>query len=264
MLSINSAQWDVLVASFLWPFMRIFGVLLTEPVLASTAVPVRVRIGLAIAISIAVSGAIGPLPDVAPSSPAGLLILAQQLVIGLSIGFVMRIVLTAIESAGNIIGLQMGLGFATFFDPQNSAQVPVIGQFMGLWAMLLFLAMNGHLMVIATLVDSFAALPIGATSMGPGALETMVQWGGQIFVTGVLLSLPVVAALLVTNVGIAVMTRAAPQLNIFAVGFPLTLAVGFLVLSFVMPALAPLIEKLHGQGLSFALEVLRVSHRLVP
>ena len=138
------------------------------------------------------------------------------------------------------MGLQMGLGFATFFDPQNSGQVPVMGQFLGIVAMLLFIAINGHLLLITALVESFEVMPIGLQPLASEGWKTLALWGGEIFRGGVLIALPVIAVLMMVNVALAILTRAAPQLNIFAVGFPLTLAVGFVVISVSMVYLLPI------------------------
>jgi flagellar biosynthetic protein FliR len=138
----------------------------------------------------------------------------------------------------------MGLGFATFFDPQNSAQIPVMGQFMGIVAMLLFLAINGHLLVISALVESFQVMPISLHPLASEGWRTLALWGGEIFRAGVLIALPVLAVLMMVNVALAILTRAAPQLNIFAVGFPLTLAVGFVVISVSMNYLLPIFSSM--------------------
>ena len=195
--------------------------------LGHASVPQATKVGLAIFISLVLAPVLPPLPTVEPASAAGILIGVQQLLIGLAIGFTLRIALTGVEAAGQLIGLQMGLGFAVFFDPQTSAQTAVVGQFLGLFAILTFLSMHGHLMVINALARSFSTLPISAEPVNPGGLRLLADWGGEDFRTGLLISLPVVAALLIANIAVGILTRAAPQLNIFAVGFPLTLAAGF-------------------------------------
>jgi flagellar biosynthetic protein FliR len=149
----------------------------------------------------------------------------------------------------------MGLGFATFYDPQNSAQVPVVAQFMGLLGLLIFFAINGHLMIISALVESFRVLPIAATPLASGGFHALALAGGQIFVIGVVLSLPVLAALLIVNVGMGVMSRAAPTLNLFAVGFPVTLFAGFAVLLLSLPYLAPHFVRMYEDGVMLALKV---------
>lgn len=255
MISITSAQIDAWIAVFLWPFLRISALMISEPVLGNRAIPIRVRIGFSFMLAVLVASILPAPPPVELASATGLLMAAQQIIIGLTIGFTMRILMAAIEMAGSLAGLTMGLGFATFYDPQNSAQVPVVGQFMGLLAILMFFAINGHLMVITALVESFQVLPISAKPFAAGGFQALALAGGQIFVIGVLLSLPVMAALLIVNVAMGVMSRAAPQLNLFAVGFPLTLTAGFVVLLMALPYLAPHFSRLYEEGVASALKI---------
>ena len=161
----------------------------------------------------------------------------------------MRVVFVAVEMAGELIGLQMGLGFATFFDPGNASDIPVVGQFLGLVVSLFFLTLNGHLQMISLLSQSFSALPISAAALAATGFTALVSWGGEIFAAGLLLALPLLAALLIANLALGILTRAAPQLNIFAVGFPLTLATGLLVLGLALPYFAPVLERMIQDGL---------------
>ncbi len=259
MFSVTSTQLYAWLAAFLWPFFRILGILAAEPVLGNRSIPATVKIGLAAFLAFILAPVLPPVPDVAPGSAMGLLILVQQVVIGLAIGFTMRLVYTGVEMAGHLAGLQMGLGFATLYDPQNSAQVPLMAQFMGLLALLIFLSMNGHLITLMVLSESFQVLPVQARPLSSGAWQGIANWGGEIFRAGVLLSLPVVAALLVTNLAIGVMTRAAPQLNIFAVGFPITLAAGFLALAISLPYMLPFIMQLLENGTRMMLKIAQLA-----
>lgn len=259
MISVTSAQLHAWIAALAWPLARILGLIATAPVLGNQSVPARVKIGLALFLTLVVAPTLPPFPEVSPASGTGLLILAQQTLIGLAMGFAMRIVFAAVEAAGEIAGLQMGLGFATFYDPQSAAQTPVIGSFLGLVMVLLFLALDGHLLMISALVESFTVLPIGAEPLAAASFSMSAQWGGQIFTVGLLLALPLVAALLLTNLALGVLSRTAPQLNIFAVGFPITLAIGFLALALTLPHLAQPLERLIQNGLATMLEVARLA-----
>lgn len=261
MITVTTGQWYAWIAAFLWPFLRIFGLILAEPVLGHSSIPRAAKIGLAIFIALVLTPVLPPAPPVELASAAGILIGLQQLLVGLAIGFTLRIALTAVETAGQFMGLQMGLGFAVFFDPQSSAQTAVMGQFLGLFAILVFLSMDGHFLVITALARSFSTLPITADPVTPGGFRLLVEWGGEIFRTGLLLSLPVVGALLVANIAVGIMTRAAPQLNIFAVGFPLTLGVGFFALWLTVPFIGPAIESLFEQTV---LAALRIVEQLAP
>ena len=243
---------------------RIGALIASSPILGNPAFPRPAKIGLAVAITLVVAPTLGVMPQVDPGSAAGLLILAQQIVIGVAMGLTMQIVFVAVEMAGNLIGLQMGLGFATFFDPVNSAQVPVVAQFLGLLFTLVFLTLNGHLLMIEVLADSFQAFPISAQPPSAQAWKMVADWGGEIFRSGLLLALPMIAALLIANLSIGIMTRAAPQLNIFAVGFPITLAAGFIVLFVTLPYMAPLFEHMTHDSLQMMMQVARVARPAVP
>jgi flagellar biosynthetic protein FliR len=161
--------------------------------------------------------------------------------------------------AGDIIGIQMGLGFAIFYDPQNASYTPVIAQFLGILAVLIFLSMNGHLIMLEALADSFRAFPVNSTLPAAIALHTLASWGGSIFSNALQLSMPVIGALLISNFALGILTRSAPQLNIFAVGFPVTLTIGFASVLLLLPYLFPLLENITHTSLS---TVSRVMHLL--
>lgn len=230
MITLTSAQLDAWIAAFLYPLARILALIAAAPPFSNVAVPMRVKALFGLALTLALAPALPPIPAISPGSGAGLMLLAQQMLIGAAMGFAFRLVISAIDFAGEVIGLQMGLGFATFYDPDNTSQTPVISEFLSLLGLLVLLSMNGHLMIVATLARSFEALPIGATSLAAGTWSNYAHAGTIIFASGLMLALPVVSALLIANVALGVLTRAAPQLNLFAVGFPLTLIGGFAVL----------------------------------
>lgn len=264
MISVTSAQLSAWLGAFIWPFFRILALVGSAPILGNPSIPVRVKVGLAVVLTLVLAPVLGSTPAVEPGSAIGLLILAQQIVIGVAIGFTMRIIFTAVEMAGNIAGMQMGLGFATFFDPQNAAQVPVVGQFLGLLATLLFLALNGHLYMIEVLAHSFEVLPVAPPPFSAAGWRVLAGWGGEIFLAGLLLSMPIMAALLITNLALGIMTRAAPQLNVFSVGFPITLAAGFVVLAMALPYFVPLFDRLLHDALQMAMQVLRLANPAAP
>jgi flagellar biosynthetic protein FliR len=249
MIQITTAQWYAWIAAFMFPFLRIFGLIIAEPLLGNRSVPVAAKLGLALFLTLLVAPLLPPMPAVEPASAAGVMVGVQQLLIGVAMGFCVRVALTAAETAGQLAGLQMGLGFAVFFDPQSQAQTAVVGQFVGLFAILVFLSLDGHHLVLSTLVESFRALPISTAPLSAVGLREVVQWGGTIFSAGLLISLPVVAALLIANIAVGIMTRAAPQLNIFAVGFPVTLATGFVALYLATPYIGPALANLFEQAI---------------
>ena len=265
MISITTAELNTLLAAFLWPLSRILALVATAPIFGNPSTPIRVKLGLAIAITILVMPLVEKsLPPVDPASGVGLIILMQQALIGIAIGFVMRVVFVAVEMAGELIGLQMGLGFAIFFDPQNSGQIDIVGRFLGVIATLAFLAIDGHLMMIALISQSFDTLPVGLEGLTGATLTTLANWGSEIFKSGLQLSLPVLTALLITNLALGVLTRVAPQLNIFAVGFPLTLSIGLFVLALSMPFYAPILEHLVHDGLNLMMGILNINKINMP
>lgn len=250
MLSITSAELNTWLATLLWPLTRILGLLASAPVLGNVSIPTPVKLGFALLLTILVLPTLPAIPQVDPGSGVGLIILLQQIVIGLAMGFSMRIVFSAIEMAGEIVGLQMGIGFATFFDPLYSGQVQLIARFFGLIATLLFLTLDGHLQIIALLAQSFTTLPIGMDGLATTSFMTVTNWGAEIFMLGLRLALPILTALLITNLALGILTRAAPQLNIFAVGFPLTLGIGLLLMSLALPYFAPVLSQMFQNGFS--------------
>lgn len=248
MINLSAAQLDLWMAGFLFPLARILGLIATAPILNNRAIPARIRMGFGAAMTLALIPALPPSGLIVGSWP-GLLALLQQMLIGIALGFSMRVVFTAIDLAGELIGLQMGLGFAMFYDPDNAAQSPVISEFLGLLAMLVFLSINGHLMLLAVIGNSFEWWPVGADLFPANGWMAIARWGSTIFSAGVMLALPVIAALLVVNIALAVLTRAAPTLNLFAIGFPVTLIAGFIMLLLSMPFFAPALQQLFDYGL---------------
>lgn len=251
MLTLSSADLDALLVMFFFPFARILAWLSFDPLLGNRAVPVRVRVALGFVLTVAIAPIL-PTPAQTPLlSGEGLLLLLQQIAIGAALGFSMRIVIAMVEFAGQFMSMQMGLSFATLFDPINGAQTPVVAQFLVLSTTLILFAFNGHHLVITALAQSFETVPIGASLHGQG-FAAVAHWGGALFQTGLHIALPVTAALLATNLAIGMMSRAAPQLNIFAVGFPLTLGAGFIVLYFTLAYLPAQIERAWLQALQAA------------
>jgi flagellar biosynthetic protein FliR len=249
MISVTSAELNTWIAAFLWPLTRIIGMISVAPLFGNVSVPARVKIALGIMLALIISPTVPALPALDPMSLPGFLILAQQLIIGLAIGFAMRITFAGVEMAGEITGMTMGLGFASFFDPQTRARSSAISQFLALLTLMIYLATNLHLVVLSTLAQTFELLPISSNFVSAGGMLEVVKWGGRIFSAGVQLSLPIVAALLITNIALVILTRAAPQLNIFGIGFPITIGVGFIMIGIVLPYLMNPIINLMQEGI---------------
>lgn len=254
MISVTTAQLNAWLAAFAWPLARILSLIASAPVIGNPSLPASVKIGLGLLLTVLVAPLVPSPPGIDPASAGGLLILAQQVLIGLAMGFAMQVVFHAAEMAGELIGLQMGLGFATLYDASVPGFIPILGQYLGIVVSLAFLAVDGHLLLVSALVESFQALPLTPLS-APSGLRAVVEWGGSIFSFSLALSLPLLAALLITNLALGVLTRAAPQLNIFAIGFPLTILMGILVLALVLPNLAPTLERLFLNGLEAMLRL---------
>lgn len=249
MITVTSAQLYAWIAAFMWPLARILGLVSVAPLFGNIGIPARVKLGLGIMLALVIAPGLPAVPAPDPMSLDGVLVLAREAMIGLAMGFAMRIVLAAVELAGEVMGMTMGLGFATFYDPQTRANTSAIGQLLALLTLLIFIATNLHLVLLAALADSFASMPIAPTPPGTGMFRQLTAWAGSIFSSGLQLALPVVAALLVTNLALGILTRAAPQLNLFGIGFPITIGAGFLMLALVLPYLAVPVQNLLQQGL---------------
>jgi flagellar biosynthesis protein FliR len=257
MLSVTALQLDTWVASLMFPLARLLGLIAAAPLFNSRGVPMRIRLALGLAIALAVVPALPPLPTIPAGSWLALTVLAREAFIGIAMGFTLRLVFAAVDMAGELIGLQMGLSFATFFDPESSGQTIVLGEFLGLLANLIFLALDGHLLLIDITVRSFEWLPVAAGPLGRGGWAFVAHYGITVFAAGFLLALPLIATLLITNIALGVLTRAAPQLNLFAVGFPVTLTAGFLVLLLSLTAFGPVMRTLLERGFEAVDQLLR-------
>lgn len=237
MVSLTEAQILGWITPLLWPFIRALALFTSLPVLGTRTVPTRVRIGLAAFVSLAAQASLPAAPEVPLDSPLAFMLVLQQMVIGLALGFAVRVVFAAVEFAGEVIGLQMGLNFAGFFDPVSAATGTATSRFFGTTIAWLFIVSGGHLLVIAALVQSFDAFPVGPE---PFAFLKTVQpqrWGSEIFALGLWIALPLVAMLLLVNLVLGLISRVAAQINVFSVGFPVTLGVGLVGMLLTLPAM---------------------------
>jgi flagellar biosynthetic protein FliR len=237
MVSVTEAQLLGWITPLLWPFLRALALLSVLPLLGTRVVPVRVRVALAALIALAAQASLPPAPVVPLDSWLAFLLVAQQVLIGLSLGFAVRLVFAAIEMAGEIIGLQMGLNFAGFFDPVTASQTTASSRFFGAVVGFLFIVINGHLLVIAALVNSFNAFPVGDAPFEFLRQARPQEWGAVIFSTALWIALPMVAMLGFVNLVLGVISRVAAQINVFAIGFPITLGVGLLGILLTLPML---------------------------
>jgi flagellar biosynthetic protein FliR len=223
------------VASFFLPMIRIGAMFTAVPLFSFQAVPARARLILTAAMTFVVMPLLPRAPAVDMLSYEGMLIIAQQIAIGLVIGFIVQMVFSALSFAGQSVALSMGLGFASLVDPQNGQPAPLISQLYTMTGTLVFLSLDGHLLLIKMLLDSFTSLPIGPDGLAKADLWAIIAWSSRMFAGGVLLAMPLIVSLLLVNIGFGVATRAAPQLNIFSVGFPVTLMLGLALIWLTFP-----------------------------
>ncbi len=234
-MNVTDAQLSAWLAAFLWPLIRITALFSSAPILSARQFPVRMRVALALMITMIVAPTLPQPPVIDFLSYEAFLIMLQQILIGVSMGFVFQMVFAALVFGGQISAYSMGLGFASMIDPQNGTQVPVVSQYYVILATLMFLLLNGHLMLIEMVVNSFYQLPVATDGISRNGYYELVAWGSQIFINGLLMALPIVGVLLLVNLGMGVVMRAAPQLNIFAVGFPITIILGLMVMAITLP-----------------------------
>lgn len=255
-ITLTAAEMTSWVGQFLWPFFRIAAMMHIAPVISGRQLPRRYRIGLTFVLTVVIMPLAGEMPKVDPLSGDSLVIIIQQLIIGFGMGFILLLVLNTVIVAAENISMTMGMGFATMTDPINGGQVAVVGQFFMVLASLLFLSFNGHLAAIQMLADSFALIPVSTNGIGSEGLWHVVSWARHMFIGALTIALPAIAALLSVNLAMGVITRAAPQLNIFSIGFPITMTLGFILMNLSLPVFLPVFENLLAEGMEAARSLL--------
>lgn len=238
-MTISSAEIIILVKSYVWPFMRVGAFLSVAPIFGARTVPARIRLFFALMLAFLLVPGLPPVPVVDPFSAEGLLISAQQVLIGSIMGLILMMIFNVFMMAGEQIAMSMGLGFASTVDPQHGSQSPVLSQLFFLIVTLFFLSMNGHLLILNLLGESFQWLPVSLEMMSGKIFLDVAQWGTRMFSNSVLIALPALLSIGLVNLAFGIIAKAAPQLSIFAVGFPITMLVGFFVLLFALPFMIP-------------------------
>lgn len=237
------------INAFLWPFVRILALLAAAPLFGESSVPARLKVAYAALVTVVVAPSIPAMPQFPAGSYMSFLLVAQQVLIGIAMGLTMRIVFAAVQTAGEFIGLQMGLSFASFFDPATGANTAVLSRLMNVVAMLLFLALDGHLILIGGLINTFHILPISAAaSLNSNGWGILFEWSSQVMVSGMLLALPLIIILLTISLSMGILNRTAQQLSVFAVGFPISLMAGLVLLTVVLPQTSPFLSQLFEEG----------------
>lgn len=244
MILIGETQLLDTVAAFLMPLFRLLGLFSSAPMLSSRAVPVRLRVVMAMVLAV-LAAPLAKAPPPSFSDPDIWALLASEVMIGLAIGLVCRMMMAAVEMAGEIIGLQMGLSFAAFFDQTTASNTNAIGRLFNAISMAMFVTIGGPTLLIAVTISSVEHLP---AAQGAEQFLARVNIGAiatHVFEMGLLLVLPYMALLLFTNLSLGIMSRVAPQLNVFAIGFPITISTGLLLLTLGMPMLSHPISRVH-------------------
>lgn len=246
------------IQQYFLPFTRIGMLFMVMPVLGSRMVSTRLRLCLAMLTTILVVPLLPPLPSVPVLSLAALIFIVQELAIALMIGFLFQIVFQVFVLSGQFMAMKMGLGFASMNDPTNGVQTTALSQFFLLMTTLMFVSVNGHILLLELLVRSFNSLPPGHWQLNVGLFYQMASMGSWLFASALVFALPVLTSLLFVNIAFGIMSRAAPQLNIFAVGFPFTLIVGLILVWLSLASFLPAFENIMDYGFTTAAEMLGV------
>jgi flagellar biosynthesis protein FliR len=237
MPTFTEADIMALVSPIFWPFLRVLAVFSSAPIFSARSVPLRTRVALALLVALCAQAGLTDQPVIALTDPRAFAVVMQQLVVGVAIGLAVRVVFAAIEVAGEVIGLQMGLNFAGFFDPSTNSQTSAVGRFFGNTTMLLFVVLNGHLMVLHTVIASFERFPLDGSALAAINQMRIHELGAVVFRYGLWIALPLIGMLLFVNIVLGFISRIAPQMNAFAIGFPLTLSVGLVGIAMTLPML---------------------------
>jgi flagellar biosynthesis protein FliR len=244
------------VVIYLWPFIRVAAFVMVMPVIGGSFVPAQVRLMVALMLTLVIAPVLQPAISINFLSFAGVIIILQEVAIGIAMGFAVQLVFDAIALGGQVIAMSMGLGFAVFLDRARGVNIPVVSQFFLMLGMLLFLAMDGHLALIEMIAESFRILPIAGAGLTRAAVSYLLEWSSQLFIVALKIALPAITALLVVNLAFGVMSRAAPTLNLFAVGFPVAMLLGFVVIFLSMGSLTENVSQLSAAALRMLPELL--------
>ncbi len=251
--------YEQLVNELIWyllPFFRVAAFIVAAPIFSTSMVPMKIRLIIAVSISIAIFPSLTPTSQLDPVSLDMFLMILQQILIGVSLGFVMQFIFAAVVNGGQLIGMQMGLGFAQMMDPQTGVNVPVVSQFYNIIAVLLFLSINGHLVLLQIVAESFDLIPVDGSGLSMSGIESLVFFSSWMFSGALIMVLPAVVSLLMINMVMGVITRATPQMNIFAIGFSITITAGFVVIMVTLSTALPQLALLFNEGFMFMRELL--------
>lgn len=229
-LQLDGAEISSWVSRWVWPFVRIAGFFMVMPLFGTRLVTQRVRLLLALATTAVITPILPPMPVIESVGLETMIIIAQQLLIGIALGFALEVLMQIFILSGQMVAMQTGLGMAQMVDPANGVNVAVVAQWFLIFVNLLFISLNGHLIAIEVLADSFFTMPVGSSTLSGETMMAIAELANWMFAAAIVLALPAVASMLVVNIAFGVMARLAPQLNIFAVGFPVTMMLGLIVI----------------------------------
>jgi flagellar biosynthetic protein FliR len=236
-ITFSEAQLMAWLSPMVWPFLRVLAMFTSAPVFSSRTFPVRARIALAFFVALAAQPFLGTQPVISIGGPDAAAAVLQQVGVGLAIGFVIRVVFAAVELAGEVIGFQMGLNFASFFDPTLNTQTSAVAGFFGKMASFMFVVMNGHLLLLLVVIKSFKTFPVDQSFLVAVTQMKVLDLGADLFASGLWIALPLVGMMMFTNLALGIVSRVAPQMNIYAIGFPITLTVGLIGMAVTLPML---------------------------
>jgi len=225
---------ESLVRSFLWPLFRISGMMMSMVIIGSFIISRVKRTLLAFIITLMVAPMLPPMPNVELFSVTSFIISIQQVLIGIAVGFISRMVFETVIVGGQVIAMSSGLGFAQIHDPSSGVTVPAVGQFFLMMATLIFLAMDGHLLMFELIIKSFETLPVSTSGLTSASMSIIFSFASLMFSSGLMMALSAIISLLLVNLSFGILTKIAPTLNIFAIGFPVILTFGLLILWFTI------------------------------
>ncbi len=249
-LVVSEAQINQFIGQYLWPMMRISAFYFAIPIIGARVVPARVRIILALFTTMLVVPLLPNMPVISFMSLEGMILIMKEVLIGLALGFSLQVVMHIFILVGQFVALKMGLGFAAQNDPSSGVSVTILSQFYLLLSTLLFLAINGHLVVIQMIVDSFESFPVGGAGLGPAHYLHIVKLFSWMFSSALLISLPLLTSMMIVNISFGVMSRSAPQMNVFTVGMPITLLFGYILMWYSLSNFLPLFYQIIDEGLN--------------
>lgn len=255
-MMVTAEQFYAWIGAHMLVFSRIAAFMALAPLFSMGSVPRRIKLVYSLVLTMALTPVVQPGSDVDPASMGVVIPIMQQILVGVMLALAVQMVFAAIVFGGNLIGMQMGLGFAQMMDPQSGVSVPVISQFYNLVALLVFLSLDGHLALIKLLSTSFDAIAAGGEWPTRNALMELARFGGYIFVGALSVSLPAVVALLMVSIMKGVITRAAPQMNIFSVGFAILIMLGFVIILVTLPTFIDQVAEMFQVGFEMSRSLL--------